>query len=82
MEQGCTLDISFFVLLKGMEAEFWKYWSKNSLKIGSVYSNFVWACLSLESIARCQFIRNLCETSGYEHLVVGNLVFLQVFVWI
>ena len=60
MELGCTLDISFFVLLKGMEAEFWKY----------------------GSLARHQFIRNLCETSCYEHLVVGNLAFLQVFVWI
>jgi len=34
------------------------------------------------SLARHQFIRNLCETSCYEHLVVGNLAFLQVFVWI
>jgi len=30
------------------------------------------------SLARRQFIRNLCETSGYEHLVVENLAFLQV----
>jgi len=34
------------------------------------------------SIARRQFIRNLCETSSYEYLVVGNLASLQVFVWI
>jgi hypothetical protein len=30
------------------------------------------------SLARRQFIRNLCETSSCEHLVVGNLAFLQV----
>jgi len=34
------------------------------------------------SLARHHFIRNLCETSCYEHLVVKNLAFLQVFVWI
>jgi hypothetical protein len=56
MELDCTLDISFFVFLKLMEAEFWKY----------------------GSLARRQFIQNLRETSGYEHLVVGNLAFLQV----
>jgi hypothetical protein len=40
MELSCTLDISFFVLLKIIVVEFWKYWSKNSLKMGSVYWNF------------------------------------------
>ena len=32
----------------------------------------------MEVEAKRQFIRNVCETSGYEHLVVGNLAFLQV----
>jgi len=82
MELGGTLDIRLFVLLKSMIVEFWKYWSKNSLKIGSVYLKFWPSEFKVQKFeARRQFIRNLCETSGYEHLVVRNLASLQVFVW-
>ena len=34
--------------------------------------------LGTKVLARRQFFQNPCETSGYEHLVVGNLAFLQV----
>jgi hypothetical protein len=78
MELGCTLGISFPVLLKIMVVEFWKYWSKNSLQMGSVYLKFWPSEFKYRRLARRQFIRNLYETNGCEHSVVGNLAFLQV----
>jgi len=46
--------------------------------MGSVYLKFSLREFKVQIFyARCQFIQNLWETSGYEHLVVGNLAFLQ-----
>jgi len=45
--------------------------------MGSVYLKFWPSEFKYGSLARRQFIRNLCETIGYEHLVVGNVTFLQ-----
>jgi hypothetical protein len=47
--------------------------------MGSVYLKFWPSDFKVQRFqARRQFIRNQCETSVYEHLVVGNLAFLQV----
>jgi len=46
---------------------------------GSVYLKFWPSEFKVQKfLARRQFFRNPCETTGYEYVVVGNLAFLQV----
>jgi hypothetical protein len=46
--------------------------------MGSVYLKFWPSESKYESLSKMSVYPSLHETSGYEHLMVGNLAFLQV----